>query len=110
MPVRRDALEAPFYELDTDFAETSIEPFDRLEFTRQTVARMLPRMRVAVCPGARQVQVMSGKLWREPGDRRWVLIAVPASASRRAIVNALAAAGLGGEAPPFIYDALLGDR
>lgn len=106
---RDDSLEAPFYELDATDAETSIESFDRLDFARETVARLLPNTRVAVCTGARQVQVMAGRLWGERPDTRWVLVAVPPSASRRAIVHAVA--GLGGQTPiPFLYDTFLGER
>lgn len=105
---RDDLLDAPFYELDATVGETSIEAFDRLAFARETVGRMLPRTRVAVCSGARQVQVLSGRLWGDDADKRWVLLAIPPSASRRAIVHALAT--LGGDAPPYFYDAHLRPR
>ncbi len=109
---RRDPLDGSVYEeeLDAVEAETSFEAFDRLAFARETLNRMLPRVRVAVCSGARQVQVLSGRLWGERAKARWVLVAIPPSASRRAIVHAVAAAGLGGDAPPFLYDAFLPTR
>ena len=103
---RDDALEAPFYELDQIDGENSIESFDRLTFARETVHRLLPHVRVAVTTGTRQVQVFSGRLWGEPRATRWVMVSVPKGASRRAIVHAVAS--LGGEAPPYFYDAFLG--
>lgn len=107
---RRDPLEGSVYEeeLDAVEAETSIEVFDRLAFAREAIVTLLPRTRVAVCAGARQVQVLSGRLWGEHCERRWVLVAIPPSASRRAIIHAVAAAGLGAAtAPPYFYDAFL---
>lgn len=103
---RDDLLEAPFYELDQVDGETSIESFDRLAFARETVHRLLPDVRVAVTTGTRQVQVFSGRLWGEASAKRWVMVAVPKGASRRAIVHAVAS--LGGSAPPYFYDAFLG--
>jgi hypothetical protein len=103
-----DSLDAPFYELDAIDAETSLEAFDRLAFAREAIARMAPRARVAVCSGARQVRVLSGRLWGARSGGRWVLVSIPPSASRRAIVHAVAEAGLGAAVPAYFYDVLLG--
>jgi hypothetical protein len=106
MATRFDDHEAPFFELDEARAETSLEAFDRLAFAREVVAQLLPDARAAICNGTRQVQVMSGRMWGNAGgktNRRWVVVAVPPSASRRAIVQAIGTLGVVA-APPYFFD------
>ncbi len=86
--------------------EASDERFDRAAFARRAIDLVQPpRTTVAICEGASRMRVESGRAWgRGPGER-WALLAIPASASRRAI--ALAVAGLAGRPPAYALDVLM---
>jgi hypothetical protein len=78
-------------EIDRELDETSDERFDRTEFALEALEILRPRQTtVAVCEGAR-LRVESGRAWgRAPGER-WAVLAVTPTASRRAIMTAVAA-------------------
>jgi len=78
-------------ERDLDLDETSDERFDRTEFAMEALDLLRPyRTTVAVCHGAR-LRVESGRAWGRGPDARWALLAIPPTASRRAITTAVAA-------------------
>jgi hypothetical protein len=86
--------------------ETSDEPFDRLAFAQHALDVVRPvRTTVAICGGASRMRVESGRTWGAARDERWVMLAIPARASRRAI--ALAVAELAQVPPPYALDVLL---
>ena len=75
-----------------DADDVSSESFDRVAFAEAAVALVKPpRMRVAICGGARKVHVSSGRQWGAAPGMRWAMLAVPHNASRRAIANAVLA-------------------
>ena len=106
-PYRRgDAPEIDFESIERD---VSSEPFDRVAFALEVLARLRPpRVTVAVCPG-RRMRVEAGRAWgRAPGER-WALLSVSPNASRRAI--AAAVVGLGGVSlGPYELDLLVRER
>jgi hypothetical protein len=86
--------------------ETSDEPFDRAAFARYALEVVRPaRTTVAICEGAARMRVESGRTWGGARGERWVMLAIPARASRRAI--ALAVAELARVPPPYALDVLL---
>jgi hypothetical protein len=88
-----------------DADEVSSESFDRVAFAEAAVALVKPpRMRVAICGGARKVHVSTGRQWGT--DIRWAMLAVPPNASRRAIANAVLALHEG-DARAWALDVLL---
>lgn len=106
MATKFDPHEAPHVELDRVASETSIEAFDRIAYARELVTQLLPETRAAICAGTREVQVFSGRLWGARSGVRWIMVTVPPTASRRAIVEALTTHA--GVAPPFLLDVFLG--
>jgi hypothetical protein len=87
--------------------ETSDERFDRVAFAERAVALVRPeKTTVAICGGARQLRIESGRQWGRAGER-WAMLAIPARASRRAI--ALAVAELASGERPWVFDVLLSD-
>jgi hypothetical protein len=107
MPLREpdhSADIAPYRDREVD--ETSDEGFDRAEFARQALDLVRPtRTTVAICSGASRLRVESGRAWGRGPGARWAVLAIPASASRRAI--ALAVAELAEETRPWLLDVLL---
>jgi hypothetical protein len=95
---------------DRAMIETSNERFDRVAFAERAIALVRPeRTTVAICAGARQLRVESGRQWGRPGER-WAMLAIPARASRRAIALAVAELADGASAErAWVYDVLLGD-
>lgn len=96
--------------------EVSDERFDRAAFARRAIDLVQPRRTtIALCEGASRLRVESGRIWGRDGER-WALLALPASASRRAI--ALAVLELAGDASArpaaYVLDVLMdesdGDR
>jgi hypothetical protein len=86
--------------------ETSDEPFDRAAFARRAIELVRPaRTTVAICEGATRMRVESGRTWGAARGERWVMLAIPSQASRRAI--ALAVAELAPQPPPYALDVLL---
>lgn len=70
--------------------ETSSESFDRAAFAEQALELVRPpRMRVAICPGARHLSVSSGRSWGGLPGARWAIVRLPPNASRRAIATAV---------------------
>lgn len=90
--------------------ETSDERFDRVAFAERIVALACPRgTTVAVCGGARHLHVATGRQWGGAPGARWAMLAVPPSASRRAIALAVAEiAGTEGDGA-WVYDVMFGD-
>jgi hypothetical protein len=87
--------------------ETSDERFDRVAFAERALAMMRPeRTTVAICGGARQLRVESGRQWGRAGAR-WAILAIPPAASRRAI--ALAIAEIARVDRAWVYDVLMSD-
>lgn len=75
-----------------DADEVSSESFDRVAFAEAAIALVKPpRMRVAICGGARNVHVSSGRQWGGGAGMRWATVAISPNASRRAIANAVLA-------------------
>ena len=73
-----------------DLAESSTESFDRIAFAERALELVRPpRTTVAICEGARQVKVVSGRQWGKEPDARWAVVSVPLDASRRAIAAAV---------------------
>lgn len=73
-----------------DADDVTSESFDRVAFAEAAIALVKPpRMRVAICGGARKVHVSSGRQWGS--TMRWAMVAIPHNASRRAIARAVLA-------------------
>jgi hypothetical protein len=90
-----------------DADDVSSESFDRVAFAEAAVALVKPpRMRVAICGGARKVHVSSGRQWGAAPGMRWAMLAVPANASRRAIASAVLALH-DGDSRPWALDVLV---
>ncbi|HEY1691756.1 MAG TPA: hypothetical protein VGG39_06325 [Polyangiaceae bacterium] len=84
--------------------ETSDEHFDRKEFAMRALDLVRPLgVTIAVCEG-RRLRVETGCNWRGTPAARWALLAVPPTASRRAI--AAAVAELAGAPGPYALDIL----
>lgn len=93
-------------EVDRLIDETSVEPFDRLAFAARALDLVRPLdTTVALCAGAARMRVEAGRVWGGKPSARWAMLAIPATASRRAI--ALAVAELAGAPPAYAYDVLL---
>lgn len=89
-----------------DPADVSTESFDRVAFAERAVALVKPpRMRVAICEGARKMRVSSGRQWGRPGVT-WAMVMIPPNASRKAIASAVLALHEG-EHKPFTLDVLM---
>jgi hypothetical protein len=85
-----NVLEVAF-ERDEHLDETSDESFDRTAFAMQALELLRPvRTTVAVCEG-RRLRVETGRAWGRGPAERWAMLAVPPTASRRAITTAVAA-------------------
>jgi hypothetical protein len=70
--------------------ETSDERFDRAELALEALAILRPRRTtVAVCNGSR-MRVDAGRAWGRGPDERWALLVVSPTASRRAVIAAVA--------------------
>jgi hypothetical protein len=73
-----------------DIAESSTESFDRIAFAERAIELVRPpRTTVAICEGARRVNVVAGRDWGKAPDARWAVVSVPRDASRRAIAAAV---------------------
>ena len=97
-------------ERDRAVNETSDESFDRTAFALRALelvrpARTTSPVCVAVCEGAARMRLESGRTWGGARGERWVMLAIPERASRRAI--ALAVAELARVPPPYALDVLL---
>ena len=107
MPLREQdhsADIAPYRDRAAD--EAADETFDRTAFARRALDIVRPlRTTVAICPGAARLRVESGRAWGKGPGARWAVLAIPPSASKRAI--ALAVAELAPEARPWVLDVLL---
>jgi hypothetical protein len=102
-----DVAREPEREVD----ETSDERFDRAAFARHALALLRPPRTtvpicVAICEGAHRMHVASGRVWGGEPGQRWAMLAIPRSASRRAIT--LAMAELASVPRPWALDVLLG--
>lgn len=110
--MRRSELEphlagAGYLERVEDADDLSTESFDRIAFAEAAVALVKPpRMRVAICGGARHVSVSSGRQWGGSAGARWAMVSVPHNASRRAIASAVLALHEG-EGRAWVLDVLL---
>ena len=83
-------IEIQRIEQTDDLAESSTESFDRTAFAERALELVRPpRMRVAICEGARRVNVVAGRQWGKEPDARWAVVSVPRDASRRAIATAV---------------------
>lgn len=100
-------IELERVEVSEDLDQVSTESFDRIAFAHRAVALVRPpRTKVAICDGARSVQLDSGRAWGKGTDARWAVLSVPKNASRGAIARAVL--GLAGGAPrPFALDVLM---
>jgi hypothetical protein len=94
---------------ELDGTETSAERFDRVAFAERAVSLVKPsNMRVVIAQGRSRVHVDSGRAWGRPAGARWAMVLVPPTASRRAIVGAVAT--LAGRTPdPYVLDVLMAD-
>ena len=73
-----------------DADDFSTESFDRIAFAEAAIALIRPpRMRVAICGGARKVHVSSGRQWGAGPGSKWAMVSIPHNASRRAIASAV---------------------
>jgi len=101
-------IELERVEQDEDVAESSTESFDRIAFTERAIALVRPpRMRVAICQGARRVKVASGRQWGGAPGAKWAMVSVPHNASRRAIASAVLALYEGTPTRPWALDVLI---
>jgi hypothetical protein len=109
---------APEVEASKD--EISNDSFDRAAFAMRALELLsLPKTTVAICPGARRLRVESGRAWGRGEGARWAVLAIPSSASKRAIALAIAQLATSGDARsvmpssaparPYALDVLLGD-
>jgi len=90
-----------------DHDASGSEVFDRLAFARWVLARIRPRrVEVALCGNSARLRVLVGRAWGRPAGERWALVAVPATASRRAIALAMTQLAEQ-ELPPYFLDVLL---
>lgn len=97
-----------FEEIDEQ-SQSSTETFDRVAFAERALELVRPpRTTVAICAGARRIQVEAGRQWGAPRGVRWAVLSVPMNASRRAIANAVLALGDGTAPRPWALDVLLG--
>src|SRR5262249_8611503 len=82
------------------------EPFDRVAFAMELLARLRPaRMRVAVYERYEELRIEVGRDFGRGEGARWAMLGVPPDASRRHI--ALAVAELAGVARvPFLVETL----
>jgi hypothetical protein len=91
--------------------EVSRESFDRMEFALRALSLVRPaRMTVALCASRSHLRVEAGRAWGKGEGARWALVCIPPSASREAIVAALAALGgepAAGAGRPYALDVLL---
>ncbi len=102
--LKLDDMHDVTFEHDRALDETSGERFDRIGFAAHALELVRPaRTTVALCEGSR-LRVEAGRVWGgEPGDR-WALLAIPPTASRRAIATAVAELA---RAPrPYVLDLL----
>jgi hypothetical protein len=105
MPILKlDEMHDVTFEHDRVLDETSGERFDRMGFALQAIELVRPaRTTVAVCEGSR-LRVEAGRVWGGGAGERWALLAVPPTASRRAIATAVAELA---RAPrPYVMDLL----
>ena len=87
-----------------DELEASDDSFDRSAFALQALELLRPRLTtVAVFEGSR-LHVASGRAWGHGPGARWAMLAVPRTASRRAI--ALAVASLARAPRPYAMELL----
>ena len=90
----RNQIELERIELAEDLAEVSGERFDRMAFAERAVALVRPEhTTVAICEGARRVEVTTGRQWGREEEARWAVLRVPPNASRRAIARAVLGLG-----------------
>jgi hypothetical protein len=83
-------IEIQHVEEQDELGGSSSESFDRTEFAERALALVRPpRMRVAICEGARRLNVVAGRQWGREPDARWAIVHVPRDASRRAIATAV---------------------
>jgi len=97
-----------FEEVDEAF-QTSTESFDRIAFARRALALVRPpSTTVAICAGARNVSVVSGRQWGGAPAERWAVLGIPHDASRRAIAAAVLELTGAGPTRPWALDVLIG--
>lgn len=100
-------IELERVELAEDPADVSSESFDRVAFAERAVALVKPpRMRVAICEGARRMRVSSGRQWGKPGVT-WAMVMIPPNASRKAIAAAVLSLHDGGDVSAWSLDVLM---
>jgi hypothetical protein len=102
--LKLDDMHDVTFEHDRALDETSGERFDRIGFALRALELVRPpRTTVALCEGSR-LRLEAGRAWGgDPGDR-WALLAIPPTASRRAIATAVAELS---RAPrPYVLDLL----
>jgi len=99
---QRASHHAPFVDIDRERieAERSDERFDRVAFTLMALDRMPPRLaKVAV------FESRAGRAVKVDEGLNWAAMSIPETASRRAIVHAVAAIAKS-PIPPFSLDTL----
>ncbi len=88
----------------------SDERFDRVAFTHRALDLLRPKdMTIAVCTGTRRLRVEVGRRWGGRAKERWAMLCIPPTASRRAIVMAVAALA-DSPSEPYVLDVLLADQ
>lgn len=99
-----DELHEVRSERDLAMDETSNEPFDRTAFAMRALDLVQPRrITIAVRAGSR-LRVETGRQWGKGPGARWAVLAIPPTASRRAITAAIAE--LAGTPRPYAWDVL----
>jgi hypothetical protein len=99
--------ELSYAEIEEDLAEEDDEAFDRFAFATAALDLLRPpKTRVAICTGSSRVRIESGRAWGRGEGARWALLSIPARASRRAIVLAVAEIARG-SGTPWALDVLL---
>jgi hypothetical protein len=98
-------------ERQVDDGDRSDEDFDRLAFAAHALERLQIRdLRIALCPlrarrSPAEIALATGRDWNTP-EGRWATLFIPADASRRAIVAALAALTVD-PISPYLLNALI---
>ena len=101
-------IEIELFDVAEDVTEVSGESFDRVAFAERALELVRPPgTTVAICEGARRVDLEEGRQWGGAPGERWAILKVPPNASRVAIARAvLGLARSGGR--PWALDVLVG--
>jgi len=104
-------------ERQVDDGDRSDEDFDRIAFAAHALERLqIRQLRIALCPlrpatrtrATAEIALATGRDWKTP-EGRWATLFIPADASRRAIVAALAALTVD-PISPYLLNALISAR